>query len=732
MGRIAVKRYLLTLAALALAFGCTRPGPKPKAAPFTPSDIKVEVKSGGPVILTTSAAEFQVQPSGYIQAFLLPGEHPLTLDEPRLGAPTDSNYVIRGDKELHFTLAFDQTSVLESVGQLGPGKRVEIPGHPLGPSGTTIDAVLTLEAYDAFPNLLLSTVAYKNTGSDSLAIDRAIEQEHRFNAHLADSLARPWDMWSFQGSRYDAPEDDVFRLTRTSASRSDEDTLVKSGFAGGIPVVAFWTGSVGEAIGHVETAAAPASLRFRIAPDERVIAQLNIPGHLLQPGETFSGPRSFLAVYSGDFYQSLRMWSGLLQKEGSTLAIPSPEAYSAGWSGYESSVTPGQMLGAIAGLKGLGIRRATLDGRWFEGFGDWNPRPDTYPGDAIKQLTAAFHKQSLLDLAWLPLGVEDGQAQQGSHAIAGIVQQHPDWLVLDQDGQHARTKRGLALLCPAVPAVQAYYGQLVEKFIRDWDFDGLQLDAIARVPWCYNPAHHHSSPEDSVNAMVDVYKVICQTAHALKPLSVSQECPCGASPSLASLRFLDQIAAGETATAAQLRRRIKMYKALFGPAAPVYAAEGELSAFDPAGDPRRESGEDLAAIIGTGGVVGVGFDLLQPNAGSGGATARRNEVGAKKWIALYNHNMLSKGSFLDLYTYGYDVPEGYAIAKDGNMYYAFFAPKEDAPWRGQLQLRGLKPGRYQVTDYDRGRSYGTVESGIGKTPHLAVDFTGHLLLVARP
>ena len=28
---------------------------------------------------------------------------------------------------------------------------------------------------------------------------------------------------------------------------------VKGGYGGGIPVVAFWTASVGEAIGHVET-----------------------------------------------------------------------------------------------------------------------------------------------------------------------------------------------------------------------------------------------------------------------------------------------------------------------------------------------------------------------------------------------------------------------------------------------------------------------------------------------
>ena len=44
----------------------------------------------------------------------------------------------------------------------------------------------------------------------------------------------------------------------------------------------------------------------------------------------------------------------------------------------------------------------------------------------------------------------------------------------------------------------------------------------------------------------------------------------------------------------------------------------------------------------------------------------------KQWIRLYNEKMLSKGDFLDLYVYGFDVPEAYAIEKDGHLYYAFY------------------------------------------------------------
>ena len=54
--------------------------------------------------------------------------------------------------------------------------------------------------------------------------------------------------------------------------------------------------------------------------------------------------------------------------------------------------------------------------------------------------------------------------------------------------------------------------------------------------------------------------------------------------------------------------------------------------------------------------------------------------------------MLSKGTFRNLYVYGYDSPEGYAIEKDGKMYYAFFAPSA-SPWKGEIELRGLAAGQ---------------------------------------
>src|SRR5207302_9017813 len=112
-----------------------------------------------------------------------------------------------------------------------------------------------------------------------------------------------------------------------------------------------------------------------------------------------------------------------------------------------------------------------------------------------------------------------GTYSTNKYVVSKVAQEHPDWLILDANGTHARMTRGLAALCPALPEVQACHKQLTEKFIRDWGFDGSKLDNIYTVPMCYNPAHHHQSPQDSVNAMAEVYKAIIQTTRALTPES---------------------------------------------------------------------------------------------------------------------------------------------------------------------------------------------------------------------
>ncbi len=713
--------------------GCAeKSSPPTQEAPR--SAVAVTVNPGGPIVLKTSAAEFDILSSGYVQAFLLKDGERRTLDEPEAGSAPSGDYLQSVGKEIrHFIFDFEGVKVSEAQGKIGTrGKRVEITAHSADEGGGNVEKTLAVEVYDDFPNLALTTVTYKNAGSKDLKLDRVVAQRHRLNASLADPKAPPYELWSFQGSSYDWGKDDVIKISKTFAQPNVMGAPTQEGVGGGVPVVAFWTASVGEAVGHVETLPLVLSLPVKVGADGRINASLLLePKTTLRPGEAFSTPLSFVAVYSGDFYEPLRLWSNVLQHEGWTLPKPTNEDYNISWCGwgYESEVTPAQMLGTLPKLKEFNIKWATLDDRWFENYGDWKPRRDTFPGDSIKKMVDEFHKQGILvQIWWLPLGAEDGLARYESHryGVAEVVKQHPDWLILDRNGKHAHMVRKLAALCPALPEVQEYYKRVTERFIRDWGFDGHKLDNVYTVPRCYNPKHHHKSPEDSIYAMGEVYKVIFQTTRALKPESVTQSCPCGTPPNLAWLPYLDQAVTADPVGSVQVRRRIKMYKALLGQQAAVYGDHVELTKMPRVGGNYIEIGKDFASTVGTGGVVGTKFVWPDPGPKFKNVLLTREKESLwKKWIDLYNQKMLSRGTFLDLYVYGYDVPEGYAIEKDGKIYYAFFAPQPSAPWKGEVELRGLQPGKYRVVDYENGKDLGTIEA---QSPKLTAEFTHHLLL----
>jgi alpha-galactosidase len=189
---------------------------------------------------------------------------------------------------------------------------------------------------------------------------------------------------------------------------------------------------------------------------------------------------------------------------------------------------------------------------------------------------------------------------------------------------------------------------------------------------------------------------------------------------------MDQAVTADPVGAAQVRRRIKMYKALMGPDAAVYGDHVELTAMRREGREHLEIGSDFASTVGLGGVLGTKFTW--PDYGPSFKNVfltPEKEAHWKKWVGIYNSKMLSRGTFLNLYTLGYDVPEGYAVAKDGKMHYAFFAPEPTKPWKGTVELRGLQPGKYRVFDYENGTDLGTIE---GASPKLATEFTHHLLL----
>ena len=200
--------------------------------------------------------------------------------------------------------------------------------------------------------------------------------------------------------------------------------------------------------------------------------------------------------------------------------------------------------------------------------------------------------------------------------------------------------------------------------------------------------------------MGEVYKIIFETTRALKPDSVTQSCPCGTPPSLAWFRYMDQAVTADPISSLQVRRRMMMSAA--GSPRRDLRRPCELPASSIPIHPKRSNwGWISLQVVGDWRCAWHEIHFVGiPQAISVCFLRPEKETYWKKWIGIYNEKMLSKGDFLDLYTYGYDAPEAYAIQKDGNMFYAFYSSNESPPlptkidarnvWKGEVELRGIK------------------------------------------
>jgi alpha-galactosidase len=735
---------------VALGVACCGCGDKAKlatGATATQKSVVEVMASADGLTIRTPSARFVLNASGALTGSLEKSGTELSL-ETQAAKPAQTISIGRKEySDVHLDLAVAE--VRDTTGKLGNlGKQIRVNGKL---AGTTLEETITIEVYDAFPQVAILSESFRNSGNTEVALDSVTLQRHSL-ATPANSSNTKQPLWAFDGASLKWGRDEIFPMPARYSEENPfgapvpvHDDLGQVG--GGVPVFAFWSEKAGEAIGHLETIPSVLSIPVRTTANDSVEAAISIPANAkLKPGEEFFTPRTFLATYSGDFYEPLRLWSTIIDKEGLTKTSVNEEDYAVSWCGwgYEFGVTPKQMLDTIPKLKELGIHWATLDDGWFNNYGDWKPRQPAFAGDSMSDMVRRFHKEGIkVQLWWLPLAVEDGRHGYGGRkfVVSDVVKKHPDWLILDESGKPARMARNLATLCPALPEVQAYYKQLTQRFVRDWDFDGHKLDNIYTTPPCYNPKHLHKSPSDSIAAMGEVYKTIFETTRALKPDSVTQSCPCGTPPSLAWLRYMDQAVTADPVGSVQVRRRIKMYKALLGPHAAVYGDHVELTRISNTfTNEEQDLGRDFASTLGAGGVLGTKFTW--PNYGPKFKNVyldQSKEDHWKEWISLYNQKMLSKGEFLDLYVYGFDVPEAYAIAKDGRMYYAFYAPEaavrsggaktKPQSWAGEVELRGLSAKTYRIADYVHHQDLGSVT---GPTAKLRVEFADSLLLEATP
>ena len=537
-------------------------------------------------------------------------------------------------------------------------------------------------------------------------------------------------MWSLQGAAVQWGQDFAFPLP-ANFQRDNFLGHIQNDEGGGIPLAYFWNNQRGLALMHVEPEPKDWHLPVESQSGQVWAALEDRHSLTLQPGQSRQSLRVIISLHHGDFFEPLRLYREVLSVQGVTPARPTAADYEPAWCswGYGADVRPEEVLGVLPKATELSLRWLTLDDRWFDRYGDWNPRADTFPGGAaqMRWLVDQIHRaRGHAQIWWYPLAVEDGHGRWETveYGYAEILRQHPDALILNPDGSIARNNRGLAILCPALPEVQEHLRQTTLKFVRDWNFDGHKLDNVYTVPACHNPAHHHARPEESIEALAEAYRIIFEITRQLKPDSVTQICPCGSPLTFSLLPYNDQPVTADPTSSRQIRQRIKFYKALFGPYAAVFADHVELS----------DEGCDFASEIGVGGVPSTKFiwpddPAVRSRLKEVWALSPERETLLKKWLTIYREHRLAEGEYLNLYDVAFDQPEAHAIRANGRLYYAFYAGQIDQVYRGSIALRGLEAKTYRVYDYVDNRDLGVVH---GPGAMLDVEFVGALLIEAIP
>jgi alpha-galactosidase len=590
----------------------------------------------------------------------------------------------------------------------GEGERLTVEGK-----AGALTKMVTVTVYDDFPAMAFFEVQYTNTGTTKLAINSWTNNAYILNAQRG--MGSP-AFWSYQSGSYEKRPNWVVPL-HADFQQENYQGMNASDYGGGTPIVDVWRRDVGIAVGHVEPRPKLVSLPVSMPdPAHAKIAVRFAKAISLSPGESFHTFRTFVAVHQGDYFRALADYRRFMMKQGFQTATAPDDAFGAIWCawGYGRSVQPQQVYDTLPTVKRLGFVWVTLDDGWQNNVGDWALDPKKFPhGDAdMKALVDRIHQEGFkAQLWWSPLSaVPDSE----------LLRDHPDYELLNRDGSKRKVSWWNSYyLCPADRRVVEYHKALVRKILLDWGFDGLKLDGqhMNGVPACYNPAHHHGQPEESVEALPDFFRAIYETAQAVKPGTLVEFCPCGTAFSFFTMPHFNMSVASDPRGSFQVRSKAKTLKALMGDTIPFFGDHVELS----------DGGNDFASTVGVGGVVGTQFVIpsLVAKRGKSDLTQER-EKEFVKWLRIYREKMLSRGQYLgQLYDIGFDVPETHAIRKGHAMYYAFFAKQ----WKGPVELRGLEDRTYSVVDYVTGKSLGTVP---GHRAHLPAEFDGSLLVEVQP
>jgi alpha-galactosidase len=582
-------------------------------------------------------------------------------------------------------------------------------------NGVKVKKDLTVQFEKNFPGFIITKVKYTNMGGDTLRVKGWINNYYKIEG--GKNTTPPF--WSFQGASYEDRRDWIQPLNK-GFRQENYMGMNASDYGGGTPVCDIWKPDIGFAVGHLETVPKLVSIPVSVGTNKNdaniYLSYKYLEEKKLAPGESFETFETFVAVHKGDYFRTLSNYSKLMQTKGIKCDNFSPSTYQAEWCawGYERNFTIDEVIGTLPKVSEMGYTWATLDDGWQTSEGDWYLNPKRFPnGDAdMKSFVKKIHDHSLKAMLWwAPMAVDPG---------TDLIKNHPEYLLLNKDGSKEDiTWWDSYYMCPAYEPVIEYHKKLVKKIIGEWGYDGLKIDGqhLNAAPPCYNPAHHHSYPEESYEKLPLFFKAIIETALSINPNAVIQICPCGTSYSFFNLPYMNQTVASDPTSSWQVRLKGRTLKALMGSNSPYFGDHVELS----------DKGNDFASTVGVGGIVGTKFtyptDQLEHKDFL--LTPEKEKIW-KKWLDIYNKNMLSTGIYRgELYDIGYDKPETHTIQKGDTLYYAFYANK----WSGEIELRGLENRSYQIIDYVNKRNLAKIN---GESAKMNFMFDKYLLIKAIP
>jgi len=623
----------------------------------------------------------------------------------------------------------DEKSVKQSKiehEELGACKETIITGF-YRDNGLYIERRTKILLPEDFTDVALFQTSYRNLGEKKVHVDSVYSQRIALN-HLKDLHPdeEPYTLSSFQGGINEWGKD--YSLISLSPGFSQENfqgmhpTADGEVIGGGMPFIDVWGKSMGVALAHLETSPQWVSLPVKVRRDNTVDAGIvEVPDESigmnawLDPKETYETVLSAIIFHKLDYYDALRTYGNLLRKRGIDIPKTSPEgAYEPYWKswGFELDFTLDEIYGILPELKSMGINIANLDDGWFDYYGDWgfDRSPGKFPNgqpDMIAFVDKVHQMGFKTNLWWYPLGVS---------LESRLAKEHPEFLVMDKDGDFPLESRKLYQLCPGYAPAMEHVQKLVERFIVEWGYDGLYSDTrgLSAVPPCYNPKHNHKTPLESFQAVPKVFDIIDSTLKKHNAEAIHEVCVCAAPHSPYSMPYYDIASASDPINLLQTRRRIKVEKAIHGSSFAVgdcyQVPDDEWSGFSVP--------QAFESAIGTGAQVTTFYTDLDSV----------QNLHWNRWFKDYTKLKLSSSEYVNLYDLAYDSPEVHVIKKGDVIFYGIYADlwsKTDT-----IELRGLKPGvSYSVYDYANKRYITSVN---GNDPFIQVGFRDYLLIEVKP